>query len=725
MVASPPTRISATFVALAISCAIGAFLVIGEAGARAQDIGDWASTPPMGWNSWDVYGATVVEDEVRSNADYMATNLKQFGWEYVVVDIRWTVQNSASSHYNSDAIFTLDDNGRFLPAPNRFPSSASGDGFKPLADYIHSLGLKFGIHIMRGVPKVAVDGNYPIANSNYTTGELTTSAGAPWLNDMWGIEASDAGQAYYDSIFQLYADWDVDYVKIDDMAYNSSYHAEELSMVRQAIDNTGREMVLSLSPGFFPLSAGPTLASESNLWRITGDVWDTWNAINNMTFALNNWNQYRSEGHWPDADMLPLGRIGIRAHVGSDRMTNLTHDEQRTMMSLWSIARSPLMFGGDLPSNDAWTLDLITNPEVLAVNQHSSNNHQLYRDGDQLAWVADNPDGGKYVAMFNLASSGIEFATLKSLANFVSPVITRETPGQSVSFDVDITNKNRLYLLVDDGGDAYNADWADWVDVKLNGPGGSISLTDLNWLRASTGFGEVGDGVDVLGGPLEIDGTTYTDGLGTHAKSLIEYILPTGFTSLTGIAGLDDSGATQLNLNPSIQFAITVTEEPVANFSVGEMEVSLADLGFTGAAWVRDLWARSDLGLVTDQLSQAIPVHGSGLYLITSASELPGDFNNDGTVDAADYVVWRKSLGSTTLLAADGDGNRQVGYEDYEMWRSHFGESVGGAGEVAFAAVPEPGTGLLLTLAIARLAVLRRKSIVPAELNCCHSHPSV
>jgi DUF1680 family protein len=380
--------------------------------AAAADFGQWASTPPMGWNSWDVYGSSVTEAEVKSNADYMAQNLKPLGWEYVTVDIRWTDQSPGAHSYNrANPVLTLDDHGRFLPAPNRFPSAAAGNGFKPLADYLHAEGLKFGIHIMRGMPKIAhaqtgaFPKGYPIAGSAFTTLDVPiVDNGAKWLPDMVGIAKSDAGQAYYDSLFQLYADWGVDFVKVDDLDTTAGvYYQDEIDMIRAAIDKTGRPIVLSASPGPVPLANAAHISQNANMWRVANDFWDRWKDLVPQFNRLNQWTEYRSAGHWPDADMLPLGRIAIRGEVGTDRVSNFTHDEQQTLLTLWCIARSPLIFGGDLPTSDEWTKALIANPDVIAVDQHSANNRQLFRIGDQVAWIADAPDGkGKYLALFNL-----------------------------------------------------------------------------------------------------------------------------------------------------------------------------------------------------------------------------------------------------------------------------------------------------------------------------------
>ena len=362
-----------------------------------------AQTPPMGWNSWDCFGPTVTEAEVKANADYMAGKLKAHGWQYVVVDIRWYVENDKAGGYNEkNPIFTLDPYGRFMPAINKFPSAADGNGFKSLADYVHSKGLKFGIHIMRGVPVQAVLKKLPIMGTSLTAADIySDKMQCTWLHDMYTIDTLKQGaQEYYHSIFKLYASWGVDYVKVDDLS--RPYHQGEIGMIRKAIDQSGRPMVFSTSPGATPLEKAQHVMNHANMWRICDDFWDNWDALKPQFKRCADWAPYTGKGHWPDADMLPLGRISIRGERGNDRMTGFSKAEQYTLMNLWAICRSPLMFGGDLPSNDSFTLSLLTNDEVLAVNQHSEGNRQLKEDSGLIVWVADIPGSkDKYVALFN------------------------------------------------------------------------------------------------------------------------------------------------------------------------------------------------------------------------------------------------------------------------------------------------------------------------------------
>jgi alpha-galactosidase len=366
-----------------------------------------ALTPPMGWNSWDCYGASVTEAEVRANAEYMAEHLKPFGWEYVVVDIQWYEPGAHSSRYRPFVPLEMDAYSRLIPAVNRFPSTKDGHGFKPLADYIHSLGLKFGIHIMRGIPRQAVHADSIILGTDATARDIAhTNSICPWNTDMYGVDAAKEGaQAYYHSLFHLYAQWGVDFVKVDDIAASRLYHfqAGEIELIRKAIDQCGRDMVLSLSPGPAPLEHAEFLKKHANMWRITDDYWDHWKLLYEMFERCEKWYSHAEPGHWPDCDMLPLGHIGIRSvdGGGADRWTRFTPDEQVTMVTLWCIFRSPLMFGGELRDNDEWTLSLLTNPEVLRVLNHSRLSKPHLKTGPWIVWTAEDEEQSKYAAVFN------------------------------------------------------------------------------------------------------------------------------------------------------------------------------------------------------------------------------------------------------------------------------------------------------------------------------------
>jgi len=448
----------------------------------------WAKTPPMGWNSWDCYGAGVWESNVIATADYLAQHLKHHGWDIITIDIQWYEPLAHTTQYRRGAVLEMDANGRLLPATIRFPMTAATRSFKPIADYLHAKGLRFGLHLLRGIPRQAVDRDHsPILGTPYKAAEIANRKSiCPWNTDMYGVDTGKPGaQEYYDSVFALLASWDLDYVKVDDLS--APYHKDEIEAIRKAIDRTGRPIVLSTSPGATPVSQGGHVQAHANLWRISNDFWDDWRALYSQFARLDNWSPFRAPGHWPDADMLPLGNV--RAWQASDNWTRFTQHEQLTLMTLWCIARSPLILGGNLPGNDEFTLALLTNDEVLAVNQNSTNNRQLFNTNNTVAWVADAPGAkDKYIALFNTAPAPVR------------------------------------------GG-----------------------------RRAQGGLG----------------------GSGGTAPS------PTN-------APEADLGATEPR----------------------DLSVSLADIGLTGPAKVRDLWNHKDLGAVTDKLTQTIHSHGAGLYRV-------------------------------------------------------------------------------------------------------------
>ena len=372
----------------------------------------FAKRPPMGWNSYDYYDTNVTEAEVLANAAFMAEHLKPCGWEYVVVDIQWYAYNTATMRDQFQYIpfgkNEMDEFGRLLPCPEKFPSSVNGAGFKPLADKIHAMGLKFGIHVMRGIPRAAAERHLPILGSDVTADMVADpSSICGWNPDMYGVRNCEAGQRYYDSVLELYASWGVDFIKCDDICNTNLYRERqysarhEIEMLHKAIEHCGRPIVLSLSPG-------PALVEESwhyrkyaNMWRITDDFWDNWDTLLYMFDRCEKWQDHVGEGCWPDCDMLPLGKVG--KHFGDERMTLFTRDEQRTMMTLWCIFRSPLMLGAEMTMLDDWTLSLLQNEELLHLQKDHFVSAQVRRDKKECVWAAVAPESGEnYIALFNL-----------------------------------------------------------------------------------------------------------------------------------------------------------------------------------------------------------------------------------------------------------------------------------------------------------------------------------
>lgn len=366
---------------------------------------------PMGWNSWDCYGAAVDEKTVRQNADFMAKHLKKYGWEYVVVDIQWSEPTADCHEYHPFTELVMDEYGRLLPAPNRFPSAAGGAGFKPLADYVHGLGLKFGIHIMRGIPRQAVHQNVPILGTNLTARQIAKTASiCNWNTDMYGVDPEKGGKAYYDSIFALYAEWDVDFIKVDDICRELPHEEAELVALSESLRGCGRDIVLSLSPGPALVEKAELYKQVANMWRITDDFWDKWELLYDMFSRAEKWSIHTGPGSYPDADMLPIGPI--LQDYDRNNWTKFTEDEQMTMMTLWCIFRAPLMIGGEMTGFDDFTMRLITNTDILDMQRDARHAHQVWRKEvngvEHVLWTAVDAKGGQYMAVFNAGEEDSE-----------------------------------------------------------------------------------------------------------------------------------------------------------------------------------------------------------------------------------------------------------------------------------------------------------------------------
>ncbi len=332
-----------------------------------------AQTPPMGWNSYNCFGSAVHEDEVKANADYMAKHLKQYGWQYVVVDFLWAYDNPPFSNIGNPYQKRLQDGsyipwlemdsfGRLLPTPEKFPSSFQGKGFKPLADYIHSKGLKFGIHVMRGIPRQAVWAKTKVFGTDGITADqiADTTSTCSWLNHMYGLDMTKQGaQEYLNSLLKLYASWGVDFIKVDDIS--RPYHKTEIEGYRKAIENSGRPIVLSISPGATPLEDSSDVIANANMWRMADDFWDNWKEIIAMMNYAKQWQGTGGPGHWPDCDMLQIGKLSKHGPVGHERYSRFTDDELQTHFTFLCIYQSPLMMGGNLPEDRPFDDSLLSN----------------------------------------------------------------------------------------------------------------------------------------------------------------------------------------------------------------------------------------------------------------------------------------------------------------------------------------------------------------------------
>jgi hypothetical protein len=367
----------------------------------------------MGWNSWDSYGLRIDEQQFRDNVQALNDKLKPAGYEYAVIDEGWYMFNPEDRPKPELLKYAVDEHGRFIPVPARFFSAmqrGKNTGFQELAGWVHSKGLKFGIHVIRGIPRESVRQNLPIEGTSFKAQEAADQADAcPWDPTSWGIRDNAAGQAWYDSLLRQYALWGVDFLKVDCIA-NNPYKVSEIRQIKLAIQRSGRAMVLSLSPGPTALEHHAEVAELAQMWRISNDIWDIWTG--NPIFPIGigdqfenaaRWAQYAKPGNWPDADMLPVGELHPHPDVGpGPRHTRLTPNEQKTQMSLWALARSPLIVGANLTLLDPETVSLLSNADILKIDQSATASRQVLREGDLVVWTADLPGKQRALAAFNL-----------------------------------------------------------------------------------------------------------------------------------------------------------------------------------------------------------------------------------------------------------------------------------------------------------------------------------
>jgi alpha-galactosidase len=382
-----------------------ALLAASSLAAQSRPVG---ATPPMGWNSWDAYGLTITEEQFRANVHVLATALKPYGWQYAVIDEGWFMVNPTDSPKPSTSGMLIDAYGRYIPATTRFPSAAGDHGFEQLGKDVHAAGLKFGIHIVRGIPRMAVLANTPVEGSTFHAVDVADQTDAcSWDPTNWGVRDTPAGQAYYDSLLRQFAGWGVDLLKVDCIS-DHPYKIDEIRMIRRAIDKVGRPIVLSLSPGPTNLSHAAEVASLAQMWRISDDIWDVWKSEKPWPMSVESqfarvaaWEKYAKPGNWPDADMLPFGELRPNPGSGKTRSSHLTPDEEKTQITLWSMARSPLILGANLTLLDAYTTTLLVNRDLIRIDQTATASREALREGDLIAWTADLPMRERALALFN------------------------------------------------------------------------------------------------------------------------------------------------------------------------------------------------------------------------------------------------------------------------------------------------------------------------------------
>jgi hypothetical protein len=367
-------------------------LAVASAGIPAAPVHHViAAQPPMGWSSWSSLRGNITEAAIEAQADVMHSTLQRYGYRYINIDAGW------SDH--------LDGYGRDAWDPTKFPN-----GIAPVARYVHQRGLKFGIYTVPGIPKAAVDANLPIYGTPYRAADIadTTTLGNT-LGDSWRIDFTKPGaREYVQSYADLFASWGVDYIKMDFVGpgggHNPADNTEDVRQWRAALDRTHRPVHLELSNSL-SFDAARAWAGYTNGWRIEGDI----ECYKSCPGFLTNWSQraakrwtdapkwvpFAGPGHWNDMDSV---------EIGNGDLDGLTPDERVSVMTLWSLQASPLLLGTDLTKLDPYDLSLITNREVIAVDQSGRPGHPVSQATPQQVWFSADGAGGYTVALFNLAA---------------------------------------------------------------------------------------------------------------------------------------------------------------------------------------------------------------------------------------------------------------------------------------------------------------------------------
>ena len=369
--------------------------------------------PPMGWSSWSSLHSGISEAKIEAEATELHDNLQRYGYVYVNVDAGW---NSG-----------VDANGRPAPDTKKFP-----DGIAAVAKYVHSLGLKFGIYLVPGIPAAAVTANSPILGTPYHISDIadTTRPGNTANDGSARIDFSKPGAtAYVRSEANLLASWGVDYLKMDFVGPGGGRVAADnrpdIQQWSSALARTRRPIHLELSNSLSFANAA-YWARYSNGWRIEGDV-ECYSHCPGLTnfdarVALRftdapKWVPFARPGHWNDLDSV---------EVGNGNTDGLTPDERQTQLTLWSIESAPLLLGTDLTKLDPADVALLTNREVIAVDQAGHPASPVSQATQQQVWFANNHDGTFTVALFNLSDTTATVTANWSDLGFTGPAWVRD-----------------------------------------------------------------------------------------------------------------------------------------------------------------------------------------------------------------------------------------------------------------------------------------------------------
>lgn len=432
----------------------GCLLILAVA-ARALSAPITAAKPPMGWDSFDCYGVYLNEKEAMANLEAMARVLKPSGYKYFIVDNGWFGEYKLlPDGYPAEKFahdVRLNKYGLYLPSKMLFPH-----GFKPLVKRCHELGLKFGVHLMRGIPRKAYKENLPIKGTPYHARDIADTNAADnctWCKYNYGVDMTKPGaQAWYDSVVRHVVDMGAQYIKYDDMVS----HPAEIEAVVRAIAKTGQPVVLSLSPGNKVDPKAFATYCKANMLRVTPDIWDDMTGIDQAFAAWHKWSGYERPGFWIDLGMIPFGQLQLMSpphNTASDKRTvaltgrgsirwcRFSLPQMETFITIRALAASPLIVGGDLVTLDAVSLRLLTEPEMIACDQNGVMGHLVNETNGIEVWLApkQNTQGKRgWIGVFNRTPAEKNVAISKDMLGLTTAKDVRLT---------DIWKGQRIYNL--------------------------------------------------------------------------------------------------------------------------------------------------------------------------------------------------------------------------------------------------------------------------------------
>ena len=653
MPATPPTmrlrranRLAATVFALSLVTAASQAALLPSTPAHAESNGA-ALTPPMGWSSWSFIRKNPTEANIEAQAKAMSTTgLVSHGYQYINIDDFWYL-NPAT---------TVDAYGRWVTDPSRFP-----DGMASVGNYVHALGEKFGMYLTPGIPVAAYNQNTPIQGTSFHARDIVSNTTSYETNynygsgSMYYIDYNKnpaAAQAYLNSWADQLASYGVDYLKIDGVG---DWDVADIQHWSQALAQTGRTIHLELSNSL-DVNNGATWQQYANGWRIDGDVecycgsgsypLTDWTNVADRFGDAPQWTQFAGPGGWNDLDSL---------EVGNGSNDGLTADERQTQITLWAIEGAPLLLGTDLTNMDSGDLALLTNDEVIAVDQAGHPARPVDRLTQQQVWSAPNGDGSYTVALFNLTSSAAPVTARWSDVGFSGTADVRDLwkhsdLGSSTgTFTATLpAHGSELLRVTPTGGTKYTAlhynlvNAASGEDLGVSGASTSSyagivqepadGAADQQWQLVPTGDGYYK--LDNVGSGLTVNLPGATTAPGTQ---LIQYP--------------DDSSANskwKFTPNGSGSYSVSVRSDG--------QNMDLAG----GATAAGTAVVQNTAGSASTQQWRLVPVPvpGAQYKLVNGASGGRMDVNQDSTGDDAGILEWQDNEAEDQLwtFAPQGGG---------------------------------------------------------------------